>query len=73
MSHRPASPEAAALVWLKSSYSDTSNPSDCVEVAMTATSVHLRDSKRHDGPHLAVTRTAWAEFVAAGDGTEAGA
>ncbi|MFE2463078.1 DUF397 domain-containing protein [Streptomyces sp. NPDC059402] len=56
---------ADGLVWFKSSYSDTSNPSDCVEVAITPATIHIRDSKRPHGPRLAVTRTAWAGFVGA--------
>ncbi|MFD8427634.1 MULTISPECIES: DUF397 domain-containing protein [Streptomyces] len=53
------------LLWFTSSYSDSSNPSDCVEVAITLTTIHIRDSKRPHGPRLAVTRAAWAGFVGA--------
>ncbi len=51
------------LTWFKSSYSDSSNPNDCVEVAIAPSSVHVRDSKAPDGPRLTVTSTAWSRFV----------
>lgn len=51
------------LVWFKSSYSDSSNPSDCVEVANTADTIHVRDSKRTAGPRLQLSPEAWADFV----------
>jgi hypothetical protein len=52
------------LLWLKSSYSDSSNGNDCVEVALTPTTIHIRDSKNAYGPRLAVEPTTWTEFVA---------
>ncbi|WP_329022175.1 DUF397 domain-containing protein [Streptomyces sp. NBC_00690] len=55
--------EVDELVWFKSSYSDTSNPNDCVEVATAVGTVHVRDSKNVAGPRLAVTSSAWADFV----------
>jgi hypothetical protein len=64
MSRKDTSGYVADLTWFKSSYSDTSNPNDCVEVAMTPATVHVRDSKQPDGPRLAVTPAAWTEFVA---------
>ncbi|MGW7258872.1 DUF397 domain-containing protein [Streptomyces sp. NPDC054834] len=51
------------LTWFKSSYSDSSNPSDCVEVAVTPGTVHVRDSKHPRGPRLTVTPAAWADFL----------
>ncbi|MFG3317168.1 DUF397 domain-containing protein [Streptomyces sp. NPDC048171] len=60
MSHKDASRH---LAWFKSSYSDTSEPSDCVEVAITPATIHIRDSKRPDGPRLAVTPAVWTAFV----------
>ncbi|MEU6554794.1 DUF397 domain-containing protein [Streptomyces sp. NPDC046915] len=51
------------LTWFKSSYSDSSNPSDCVEVAVTPGTVHVRDSKHPQGPRLTVTPAAWADFL----------
>ncbi|MFJ6993402.1 DUF397 domain-containing protein [Streptomyces sp. NPDC003090] len=64
MNHKTSAPKLDELVWFKSSYSDTSNPNDCVEVAMAPDTVHVRDSKNVDGPRLAVTRHSWAGFVA---------
>ncbi|MBH5132580.1 DUF397 domain-containing protein [Streptomyces sp. PU10] len=55
---------AEGLAWFKSSYSDTSEPSDCVEVAITPATIHIRDSKRPDGPRLAVESATWTTFVA---------
>ncbi|EHN73447.1 DUF397 domain-containing protein [Streptomyces coelicoflavus] len=52
------------LLWFTSSYSDSSNPSDCVEVAITPATIHIRDSKRPHAPRLAVARAAWSAFVA---------
>ncbi|WP_445519980.1 DUF397 domain-containing protein [Streptomyces sp. NEAU-174] len=53
-----------AYDWHKSSYSDSSG-GDCVEVATTPTptTVHIRDSKNPDGPHLRIAATAWADFL----------
>ncbi|MFD5281710.1 MULTISPECIES: DUF397 domain-containing protein [Streptomyces] len=51
------------LRWCKSSYSDSSNSNECVEVATTLSAVHVRDSKSLAGPRLAVTREAWADFL----------
>ncbi|MER6104859.1 DUF397 domain-containing protein [Streptomyces sp. NPDC001832] len=55
--------DASALEWVKSSYSDSSNGSECVEVARTSDAVHVRDSKNLPGPHLGFEPTAWASFV----------
>ncbi|MFE2055343.1 MULTISPECIES: DUF397 domain-containing protein [unclassified Streptomyces] len=49
-------------VWVRSSYS-AGNGGDCVEVATTPVSVRIRDSKRPDGPVLAVGPDQWAAFV----------
>ncbi|MBB4891245.1 hypothetical protein FHS39_000245 [Streptomyces olivoverticillatus] len=51
-------------IWHKSSYSDGEGGGECVEVAATPQTVHIRDSKRIPGPQLAVPATAWAEFIA---------
>ncbi|MET9776034.1 DUF397 domain-containing protein [Streptomyces sp. NPDC006367] len=64
MSRHDTSRNVPGLTWFKSSHSDSSNPNDCVEVAITSATVHVRDSKRPDGPRLAVTPAAWTEFVA---------
>ncbi|MCX5585184.1 DUF397 domain-containing protein [Streptomyces erythrochromogenes] len=54
----------AELVWFKSSYSDSSDINDCVEVANTPGAVLVRDSKDTARTHLAFGRPAWAGFVA---------
>ena len=54
------------LDWFKSSYSDSSNGNDCVEVAATPRTIHVRDSKNTPGPRLAFGPAAWAGFVAYG-------
>ncbi|MFJ9670569.1 DUF397 domain-containing protein [Streptomyces sp. NPDC101221] len=51
------------LHWFKSSYSSSSNGNDCIEVAPTLTTVHVRDSKNASGPRLALTPEAWVDFV----------
>ncbi|MGW4628427.1 DUF397 domain-containing protein [Streptomyces rubiginosohelvolus] len=55
---------ASELRWLKSSYSDSSNSNECVEVATAPDAVHVRDSKNLQGPRLALAPAAWAGFVA---------
>ncbi|MFE7193362.1 DUF397 domain-containing protein [Kitasatospora sp. NPDC057541] len=50
------------LVWFKSSYSSNEG-GDCVEVAETAESVLVRDSKDKSGPHLTFSADAWESFV----------
>ncbi|MFJ2708303.1 DUF397 domain-containing protein [Streptomyces sp. NPDC087428] len=55
--------DASLLEWFKSSYSDSSNSNECVEVATTPDAVHVRDSKNLPGPRLAFGEGAWAGFV----------
>ncbi|WP_371544606.1 DUF397 domain-containing protein [Streptomyces sp. NBC_00554] len=50
------------LPWRKSSYSSGSQ-GDCVEVATCPTTIHIRDSKNPRGPQLALSLTAWTDFV----------
>ncbi|SDT29680.1 protein of unknown function [Streptomyces sp. TLI_053] len=50
------------LVWFKSSHSGNEG-GDCVEVAETAESVLVRDSKDKSGPRLAFSSAAWRSFV----------
>lgn len=50
-----------ALRWVKSSYSG-SEGGNCVEVAVSD-SIHIRDSKTPEAPHLTVTPTTWAAFL----------
>ncbi|MFH8338953.1 DUF397 domain-containing protein [Streptomyces sp. AM6-12] len=56
--------DASELAWFKSSYSGGNDGNSCVELAVTSGTVHVRDSKDTDGPRLALTPEAWAEFVA---------
>ncbi|MEU5532838.1 DUF397 domain-containing protein [Streptomyces sp. NPDC020362] len=51
-----------ALEWFKSTYSGNDGP-ECVEVAITPTTIHIRDSKDKDGARLAVTGATWTEFL----------
>ncbi|MER7106445.1 DUF397 domain-containing protein [Streptomyces sp. NPDC000229] len=64
MIRKASAGESDELVWFKSSYSDSSNPNDCVEIATTPRTVHVRDSKNTEGPRLALGPAAWADFVA---------
>ncbi|GAA0360673.1 DUF397 domain-containing protein [Streptomyces blastmyceticus] len=51
-----------AFPWLKSSHSGGAG-GECVEIAASPHAVHIRDSKRTNGPQLAVPTTAWADFI----------
>ncbi|WP_405456220.1 DUF397 domain-containing protein [Streptomyces sp. NBC_00101] len=53
-----------ALRWFKSSHSGAEG-GNCVEVAASTGTVHVRDSKQRTGPTLTVTPDAWASFVTA--------
>ncbi|MFJ6993401.1 DUF397 domain-containing protein [Streptomyces sp. NPDC003090] len=59
---RATSGHGRPLEWFKSSYSDSSNPNDCVEVVASG-AVYVRDSKDCDGPRLAVAPCAWGGFL----------
>ncbi|MFC9285596.1 DUF397 domain-containing protein [Streptomyces sp. NPDC057052] len=63
MIRKASTEDASELTWFKSSYSDTSNPNDCVEVANTPDVIHIRDSKDTAGPRLQLSPKAWANFV----------
>jgi hypothetical protein len=63
MTHKAAAGNAADLAWFKSSYSDGNEDDSCVEIATTPGTVHVRDSKYVQGPHLAFALTAWTGFV----------
>jgi hypothetical protein len=52
----------STLMWFKSSYSSNDGP-DCVEVAISPATIHIRDSKDKHSAQLAVTGTAWTEFL----------
>ncbi|MFJ8919687.1 protein of unknown function (DUF397) [Streptomyces sp. LamerLS-316] len=63
MIHKPSAEGATELEWLRSSYSSSGDGNDCVEVATTPRTVHVRDSKDRPGPHLGFAPTAWEAFV----------
>lgn len=50
------------LTWFKSSYS-TGSGGECIEVAASPATVHVRDSKDATRGSLAVQPAAWTEFV----------
>ncbi|MEU5431627.1 DUF397 domain-containing protein [Streptomyces olivoreticuli] len=52
----------AELAWFKSSYSQ-GDGSACVEVAALSHAVHIRDSKRKDGPRITIGPHAWETFI----------
>ncbi|MFB8082806.1 DUF397 domain-containing protein [Streptomyces sp. NPDC056013] len=52
-----------ALAWRKSSYS-TGDGGNCIEVATAPSTVHVRDSKRPEGPQLTLAPATWTEFLA---------
>ncbi|MEV5104155.1 DUF397 domain-containing protein [Streptomyces massasporeus] len=60
--------DTSELVWFKSSYSGGNDGNSCVELAVTPGTVHVRDSKNLEGPRLAITPDAWADFVAHASG-----
>lgn len=49
------------LHWRKSTYSGDS--SNCLEIAPTSTTLHVRDSKMADSPHLVFHSSVWALFT----------
>ncbi|MFJ6657141.1 DUF397 domain-containing protein [Streptomyces sp. NPDC091377] len=56
--------EAWVMQWFKSSYSGADDGDhDCVEVAVTPKTIHVRDSKHTDGDRLTVTREEWTAFL----------
>ncbi|GAA2409798.1 DUF397 domain-containing protein [Streptomyces glaucosporus] len=62
MTFKPSAGDGSELEWIKSSHSSNDGP-DCVEVAATPGTVHVRDSKDVQGPRLAFTPEAWDSFV----------
>jgi hypothetical protein len=53
--------QARALIWRKSSYSESGN---CVEVAsLPNNNLAVRDSKDKSGPNLVFTPAEWQAFV----------
>ncbi|MFY1678821.1 DUF397 domain-containing protein [Streptomyces sp. WMMC905] len=55
-------PVQPALTWFKSSYSGAEG-GQCIEVAATPDTVHVRDSKQPNGPILNVSPRAWTSLV----------
>ncbi|WP_395360796.1 DUF397 domain-containing protein [Streptomyces sp. YH02] len=55
-------PSESTRVWFKSSYSG-GNATECLECAHTPTGALVRDSKRPEGPALALRAGAWRDFV----------
>ncbi|MEV5874020.1 DUF397 domain-containing protein [Streptomyces sp. NPDC052101] len=49
------------LHWQKSTYSG--DGSNCVEIAPTPTTIHIRDSKTPNAPHLTITPSTWTDFL----------
>lgn len=53
------------LTWFKSSHSDAEGD-NCVSVALTPTTTHIRDTKlAADSPELKVRAPAWSAFISA--------
>jgi hypothetical protein len=55
------------LPWRRSSHSG--DGSNCVEVAATATTVRIRDSKAEEKRHLVLSADAWTAFLGLTVGT----
>lgn len=63
MNRKVSAADGAELHWRKSSYSSNGSEGDCVEVAHTPGTTHIRDSKNTHGPRLTVSGPAWAHFL----------
>ncbi|MDG6107927.1 DUF397 domain-containing protein [Dactylosporangium aurantiacum] len=57
------SAQFAGVSWHKSSRSNGNGGNNCVEVAVVASAVGVRDSKNPDGPVLRFDPAAWQSFV----------
>ncbi|CAL9482633.1 hypothetical protein SUDANB145_03055 [Streptomyces sp. enrichment culture] len=55
--------DSSELVWFKSSHSGGTNGESCVEIAIAPSTVHVRDSKATDGPHLTLPPETWTAFL----------
>jgi hypothetical protein len=64
MIRKASAKDTPELAWFKSSYSSGTDGESCVEVALAPGTVHVRDSKDTRLPRLALTPTAWTDFVA---------
>ena len=58
-----STPKQPGTSWRKSTFSGGTNAGDCVEVAFTATTIAIRDSKNPDGPHLEFPHPHWHQFL----------
>ncbi|MEU9448070.1 DUF397 domain-containing protein [Streptomyces sp. NPDC048277] len=63
MTIKPSAGNDTALTWTKSSYSSNEGP-ECVEVAATPSTVHVRDSKDGEAAQLAFMPGPWTDFLA---------
>lgn len=54
--------DSARLAWFKSTYSGNEGGA-CLELALTAHTVHVRDSKQPSRTRLVFTRDTWTAFV----------
>jgi len=69
MIRKTSAEDGSALRWFKSSYSDSSNSNECVEVATTPGTIHVRDSKDTQCARLGFAPDAWADFVTYASGS----
>lgn len=63
MIRKTAAGVASELAWFKSSYSGGTDGESCVEIAVAPRTIHVRDSKVTEGPRLALSPHAWADFL----------
>ncbi|MFG2940933.1 DUF397 domain-containing protein [Streptomyces sp. NPDC048282] len=67
MIRRTSAEDASGLTWFKSSYSSGSEGDSCVEVAVSPSIVHIRDSKNTAAPsrdpHLTFPPATWTAFL----------
>ncbi|MCW7945738.1 toxin [Streptomyces hygroscopicus] len=63
MIRKTAAGDASELAWFKSSHSSGNDGNSCVEIAITRRTVHIRDSKNTEGPHLTLPPTVWSDFL----------
>ncbi|MCH0568038.1 DUF397 domain-containing protein [Streptomyces sp. MUM 136J] len=53
---------SAELNWFKSSYS-SGQGGECLEIALSRTALHIRDSKTPTARTIAVSPAAWSAFL----------
>ncbi|WP_433857368.1 DUF397 domain-containing protein [Streptomyces kronopolitis] len=64
MTLKPSTGNDSDLAWFKSSYSDSNERDDCIEVATAPDTIRIRDSKNPHGPQLRVQPGTWSDFLA---------